>query len=757
MAQWAASVCLLLSSLLLAASNAQAFNPAYPDLTYWEQWALDNAYTISHYVYSEGSTTGQDGEIGNEFVCIRDDVNQVIIGRPDVCGTYYSGLGYSYADITTDPTSLTAAPDIIDNIITENLTDPNLQNWGGCYYSGQNLGGQHAYAPTSTANCGPDIINWSYNGGWVYRRYAIEQALKQAGVNVDGYQWEFRIKNNNGGSSQGGTDTLNIVMYIWDQSGNTVHNKTWTYNWKFDWTTFSGTEIFTSPLIGDTLRDWQIQMYGRDSGYWAGYYGPEMNVPEIRMIYSQNPCAIDPILHPDCEGYVQAYTNYVYDQNCTADPLYDSGCPGYQQAYLNQQCSYDPLYDASCPGYQEAYYDQQCSFNPLYDAGCPGYAKAYFDQQCSIDPFYDTSCPGYAQAYYDQQCGLDALYDSGCPGYAEAYYDQQCTISALYDAGCPGYAEAYYDQQCSLDALYDAGCPGYEEKYFATYVQPGLEQQANQAAGVSSDSTATSTASTASEATDLASDPVAALTQPSATGDSTVDSVLRETTNVSANTGMAGVDTSTQTSGSDMSSDTSTETAQETDSGSTNESTEQELESSLEEGSSNEDAQEESNADESSDESNNDADSEDSKESDGDGDSDSESNDSKSEDKDSDDSKSDKKESKKTLTPAESKRQKLIAIARERATNLATAMSEAASFEAQQAVQRQITALINFVPGFNQYGQVVIPGTDFYQTEEIYQDKKIPENRRGLRNGLAQQLLHEKMVEMQYNNLNKEQ
>jgi hypothetical protein len=32
----------------------------------------------------------------------------------------------------------------------------------------------------------------------------------------------------------------------------------------------------------------------------------------------------------------------------------------------------------------------------------------------------------------------------------------------------------------------------------------------------------------------------------------------------------------------------------------------------------------------------------------------------------------------------------------------------------------------------------------------VLQDKQIPENKNGLRNGLAQQLLHEQMVDMQY-------
>ena len=38
----------------------------------------------------------------------------------------------------------------------------------------------------------------------------------------------------------------------------------------------------------------------------------------------------------------------------------------------------------------------------------------------------------------------------------------------------------------------------------------------------------------------------------------------------------------------------------------------------------------------------------------------------------------------------------------------------------------------------------------FYEYEDIYTNKKIPENQRGLLNGLASQILHEKMVDMQW-------
>jgi hypothetical protein len=97
-----------------------------------------------------------------------------------------------------------------------------------------------------------------------------------------------------------------------------------------------------------------------------------------------------------------------------------------------------------------------------------------------------------------------------------------------------------------------------------------------------------------------------------------------------------------------------------------------------------------------------------------------------------------------------SKRDKMKKIITNKLKELANDMASAATIEQQQAVQAQINALINYVPGFNAYGQLSIPGVSFYTPEPLYVNRRIPENNRGLLNGLASQILHEKMVDMQY-------
>ena len=97
----------------------------------------------------------------------------------------------------------------------------------------------------------------------------------------------------------------------------------------------------------------------------------------------------------------------------------------------------------------------------------------------------------------------------------------------------------------------------------------------------------------------------------------------------------------------------------------------------------------------------------------------------------------------------ESRKEKVKKLVKKRATQLADNMGKAASIEVQQQLQNQILALIGFNPDFTVYAGANITQPQFYTVTQM-QDSNIPNNQRGLRNGLAQQLLHEKMVDMQY-------
>ena len=56
---------------------------------------------------------------------------------------------------------------------------------------------------------------------------------------------------------------------------------------------------------------------------------------------------------------------------------------------------------------------------------------------------------------------------------------------------------------------------------------------------------------------------------------------------------------------------------------------------------------------------------------------------------------------------------------------------------------------MNFNAGYKNYG-VFMPDGVGYESTDIYTDSYIPDNKRGLRNGLAQELQHKKMVDLQW-------
>lgn len=81
---------------------------------------------------------------------------------------------------------------------------------------------------------------------------------------------------------------------------------------------------------------------------------------------------------------------------------------------------------------------------------------------------------------------------------------------------------------------------------------------------------------------------------------------------------------------------------------------------------------------------------------------------------------------------------------------------EAALFEAGRAqLFAQALAMSQLSdgasPNLNTYYEAKIPGGE-YKENIVLQDTQIPDSRSGLRNGLAQQLLHQQMVDMQFKN-----
>ena len=253
---------------------------------------------------------------------------------------------------------------------------------------------------------------------------AINQALSHTGISVDKlhYKWKwingcFNVTTEDGaiycdsdisqrldenfkptGEYADQFDTLNIVVTVTDANGNVVETKTYDYDTWYHWAqenSHSDSEIVESNTVWQVTEDF-IEFFnhqtgagtiytpsqlgnvsfvttGQDNGQWEGFYGPVVKDGEMWFTYTTNPCDLDTLYHPTCDGYAKAYTEYLYNQACAASPLYDSGCTGYAAAFLDQQCTINSLYDQQCPMYQVAYFNQQCELDSQYDIACPNY------------------------------------------------------------------------------------------------------------------------------------------------------------------------------------------------------------------------------------------------------------------------------------------------------------------------------------------------------------------------------------------------
>ena len=204
--------------------------------------------------------------------------------------------------------------DTTGNILNPNAIQGAYESCSGSDCWGGLNGGQVPSWDGSTAY-------WGYGGGELRWQYALEQALRDAGINIDGYNYSFFIKNKDANASQNdGHDYMRISVRFYDSSGSEVYGKHYNFDGTYDWTRFNGQDMFTTPIAGDQIDYVIIRAHGDDNGFWAGHYGPEFDAAQssVTLIYSNNPCYPDPLYSPTCEGYAEAYANKLLEEQLAA-------------------------------------------------------------------------------------------------------------------------------------------------------------------------------------------------------------------------------------------------------------------------------------------------------------------------------------------------------------------------------------------------------------------------------------------------------
>jgi hypothetical protein len=273
------------------------------------------------------------------------------------------------------------------------LLNPTVNSWTGTV-QGQN--GGYSGGTTPAFNPNTNTIIFGYTTASATQTIAINQALAASGtgIKIGGYTYSWSINNDSATDQYG---TLSSTVSLKDTSGSTLQSYITNYPQMtgVGFIPYSGTQWFPQDYSLSSVSDLELKFTGKDAKFWAGYYGPQVRNPSLKLEYTVDLCASNPLSDPACPGYAAAYQT----QQCSINPLFNPSCPNY----TTTQCTINPLFSQACPGYQAANLSLQCSLNPLYDISCPGYESAYaaaqLTQKCNSDPLYSTSCPKYTEEY----------------------------------------------------------------------------------------------------------------------------------------------------------------------------------------------------------------------------------------------------------------------------------------------------------------------------------------------------------------------
>ena len=164
---------------------------------------------------------------------------------------------------------------------------------------GTSGGNVPAYNP-STGN-----IIFGYTQATVSQSVAINSALAAAGtgIQLSGYKYSWQINNDlsNGGGNRG---TLTANVALTGAAGNVLESFNYDYNQNLPgFTLFTGTQMFSSQYTTAQASNLTVSFTGKDQNFWAGYYGPRVHVDDVSLLYTVDPCKLNPAYSSTCTGF----------------------------------------------------------------------------------------------------------------------------------------------------------------------------------------------------------------------------------------------------------------------------------------------------------------------------------------------------------------------------------------------------------------------------------------------------------------------
>ena len=386
-----------------------------------------------------------------------------------------------------------------DNLITSPLS-PTVNATAPAGYSGGSTAGY---------NSSTNTYYFGYTQQVLATTIAINNALQGSGVQVGGVQYGMQYLN--GGDSYG---TLSLGVNVTSAAGATLHSYSHSFNTQnAAWQTFDQTQTFTNPYTLANLGNVSMSITGQDSRFWAGYYGPQVRNPYLRLTYTpETPVVTTPTFYDDTYApvplqfgfpfYGRTFTNSWMHSNGVvsfldpAVPIPDVGnnpgawayCCGDRPTTTKPQFQY-----IIAPLWTDLYATSDSSFRT---EGTSTYQKYYWNNLGEISNTSNKNTfslelrpsgylgVNYTQINMNQTAWIGTVGNPAAGEINEVFYGQPgigniagitnwymnstpvgdlCLINPLSSTSCAGYADA----MCAANPLYSTTCSGYAAAYYS--------------------------------------------------------------------------------------------------------------------------------------------------------------------------------------------------------------------------------------------------------------------------------------------------
>ena len=171
---------------------------------------------------------------------------------------------------------------------TQDLNTGNListTDWTGVRYTDSTgVGYCCSGGPNPALNTDTNTLRFSYGMMAAAQSIALSKVFDSigTGIKVTGYNYSWQV--NNEGTTSG---TLFANINLVGKNGNILESYNYDYSRYIPgFETFYGTQKFSVDYGAPSLQSLDVSFTGKDSRYWAGYYGPRVRDVNLSMNYA---------------------------------------------------------------------------------------------------------------------------------------------------------------------------------------------------------------------------------------------------------------------------------------------------------------------------------------------------------------------------------------------------------------------------------------------------------------------------------------